>query len=87
MGALAPLASGPVQVADGGRRLIAPVTLRPGLATSFIRALDQAGVEVDDFEIHRPSLDDVFFTLTGHSAGRTASRRAIPTTGARIVEV
>ena len=66
--ALAPLVSGPVQVADGGRRLTAPVTIRPGLATAFIRALDDAGVEVDDFQIHHPSLDDVFFTLTGHGA-------------------
>ena len=66
--ALAPLVAGPVQVADEGRRLMAPVTPRPGLATAFIRALDDAGVEVDDFEIHRPSLDDVFFTLTGHGA-------------------
>jgi hypothetical protein len=44
------------------------VTIRPGLATAFIRALDAAGVEVDDFQIHHPSLDDVFFSLTGHPA-------------------
>ena len=71
--ALAPLVSGPIKFADEGRVLTAPVTPRPGLATSFIRALDQAGVEVDDFEIHRPSLDDVFFTLTGHPAEEPAS--------------
>ena len=71
--ALAPLVSGPIKIADEGRVLTAPVTPRPGLATSFIRALDQAGVEVDDFEIHRPSLDDVFFTLTGHSAEEPVS--------------
>jgi ABC-2 type transport system ATP-binding protein len=71
--ALAPLVSGPIKIADEGRVLTAPVTPRPGLATSFIRALDQAGVEVDDFEIHRPSLDDVFFTLTGHPAEEPAS--------------
>ena len=64
--ALAPLVSGPVHVGDDGRRLTAPVTIRPGLATAFIRALDAAGVEVDDFQIHHPSLDDVFFSLTGH---------------------
>ena len=71
--ALAPLVSGPIKIADEGRVLTAPVSPRPGLATSFIRALDEAGVEVDDFEIHRPSLDDVFFTLTGHSAEEPAS--------------
>ena len=66
--ALAPLVSGPVHVADDGRRLTAPVTIRPGLATAVIRALDAAGVAVDDIEIHHPSLDDVFFSLTGHPA-------------------
>jgi ABC-2 type transport system ATP-binding protein len=28
--------------------------------------LDQAGITVDDVEVHQPSLDDVFFALTGH---------------------
>jgi ABC-2 type transport system ATP-binding protein len=37
-----------------------------GLATSVVRALDQAGITVDDVEVHQPSLDDVFFALTGH---------------------
>ena len=34
----------------------------------MIRALDDAGIAVDDLEIHHPSLDDVFFSLTGHPA-------------------
>jgi ABC-2 type transport system ATP-binding protein len=66
--ALAPLASGAVQVIDGGRRLRAPIVPRHGLVTAVVRALDTAGVEVDDVEIHHPSLDDVFFALTGHAA-------------------
>ena len=32
------------------------------------RALDDAGVELEDLGIRRPSLDDVFLTLTGHPA-------------------
>jgi ABC-2 type transport system ATP-binding protein len=63
--ALAPLVSGPVQVSDDGRRLKAAVVPRHGMATAVIRALDAAGAAVDDIEVHRPSLDDVFFTLTG----------------------
>jgi ABC-2 type transport system ATP-binding protein len=33
-----------------------------------IRALDDAGVDVLDAEVRRPTLDDVFLTLTGRSA-------------------
>ena len=40
----------------------------PGLATKVVRALDDAGVTVDDVQVHQPSLDDVFFALTGHPA-------------------
>jgi ABC-2 type transport system ATP-binding protein len=63
--ALAPLVSGPVEVSDDGRRLQAGVDPAPGLATALVRALDTAGVLVDDVEVRRPSLDDVFFSLTG----------------------
>ena len=66
--AFAPLASGVVQVMDGGRRLRAPVVPRQGLVTAVVRALDDAGFAVDDIEMHHPSLDDVFFALTGHAA-------------------
>jgi ABC-2 type transport system ATP-binding protein len=37
-----------------------------GLATSVVRALDSAGILIDDVEVLQPSLDDVFFALTGH---------------------
>jgi hypothetical protein len=30
-----------------------------------VRALDDAGVLVDNIEVRQPSLDDVFFSLTG----------------------
>jgi ABC-2 type transport system ATP-binding protein len=66
--ALGPLAAGPVNVSDDGRRLTAPIEARGGIATAVIRALDAAGVSVDDVEVHRPSLDDVFFALTGRPA-------------------
>jgi ABC-2 type transport system ATP-binding protein len=32
------------------------------------RALDDAGVELEDLGIRRPSLDDVFLAITGHPA-------------------
>src|SRR3984957_3362160 len=67
--ALTPFAAGPVHTSHDGRRLRAPVKHASGLATTVVRALDQAGVQVDDVEVHQPSLDDVFFALTGHPTG------------------
>jgi ABC-2 type transport system ATP-binding protein len=64
--ALAPLVDGPVHVSKDGRHLHAAVRSGSGLATSVVRALDGAGVLVDDVEVLQPSLDDVFFALTGH---------------------
>jgi ABC-2 type transport system ATP-binding protein len=63
--AVAPLVSGTVHVSDDGRRLSAGVDASSGLATSVVRALDAAGVLVDNVEVRQPSLDDVFFSLTG----------------------
>ena len=37
-----------------------------------VRNLDSAGVEVDGLSLHRPSLDDVFLAITGHSASTSA---------------
>ncbi len=70
--ALQRLVDGPVQVSHDGRRLRAPVRSGAGLATAVVRALDQAGVVVDDVEVHPPSLDDVFLALTGRSAPKSS---------------
>jgi ABC-2 type transport system ATP-binding protein len=63
--ALAPYVSGDVHASHDGLRLRARVSSEPGLATRVVRALDDAGITVDDVQIHQPSLDDVFFALTG----------------------
>ncbi len=63
--ALGPFVAGPVHVSHDGRRLRAPVRSGAGLASTVVRALDEAGVSVDDVEVRQPSLDDVFFALTG----------------------
>jgi hypothetical protein len=52
-------------VSEDGRHLSAGVDSSRGLATVVVRALDDAGVLVDNIEVRQPSLDDVFFTLTG----------------------
>jgi ABC-type multidrug transport system ATPase subunit len=66
--ALAPYVEGHPLASEGGRRVTAPVSNRGGLATLVVRALDAAGVSVDDVEVRQPSLDDVFFVLTGRGA-------------------
>ena len=63
--AIGSLTAGPVRISEDGRRLSAGVDSAPGLATSVVRALDAAGVLVDNVEVRQPSLDDVFFSLTG----------------------
>jgi ABC-2 type transport system ATP-binding protein len=66
--ALAPLVNGEILISDDGTRLRAPIVPRSGIVSAIVRALDAAGVAVDDVELHRPSLDDVFFALTGHAS-------------------
>jgi daunorubicin resistance ABC transporter ATP-binding subunit len=66
--ALAGLVDGPFQVTDDGRSLRAPVGSTAGLVAPAVRALDEAGVDVEDIAIQQPSLDDVFMRLTGNGS-------------------
>ena len=34
----------------------------------IVRDLGEAGVQIDDIALRRPTLDDVFMALTGHAA-------------------
>jgi ABC-2 type transport system ATP-binding protein len=36
-----------------------------GALTRIAARLDEAGIDLDDIGLQRPSLDDVFLTLTG----------------------
>jgi ABC-2 type transport system ATP-binding protein len=44
------------------------VRRRTGVIVEAVRRLDDAGVEVADLALRRPTLDDVFLSLTGHAA-------------------
>ncbi|HKH17131.1 MAG TPA: daunorubicin/doxorubicin resistance ABC transporter ATP-binding protein DrrA, partial [Solirubrobacteraceae bacterium] len=46
----------------------APVRTHRGMIAEAVRRLDDAGVGIDDISLHRPTLDDVFISLTGHAA-------------------
>jgi ABC-2 type transport system ATP-binding protein len=63
--AVKPFAAGGIQPDEDGRRLSVPVATAEGLTTQVVRALDQAGVPVNDVTMQRASLDDVFLALTG----------------------
>ena len=54
-------------VTQEGRQLTIAVRAST-TAPEIVRALDAAGVEVTDVSVDRPSLDDVFLALTGHTA-------------------
>jgi ABC-2 type transport system ATP-binding protein len=57
---------GPVEVDEHSRRLTAPVIGGAAVLTEALRRLDAAGVALHDVALRRPTLDDVFLTLTGH---------------------
>ncbi|MEV4028890.1 DUF4162 domain-containing protein, partial [Actinosynnema sp. NPDC050801] len=67
--ALAPLAIGEISVDDRGHRLTVPVSGGADVLVDGIRRLDAESVKVLDVGLRRPTLDDVFLTLTGHAAG------------------
>jgi len=45
-----------------------PITCGRGTIAEAVRRLDEAGVAIDHIATRRPTLDDVFLTLTGHTA-------------------
>jgi ABC-2 type transport system ATP-binding protein len=69
--ALSSYASGDLRVNAEHRRIVVPVTNGARLLPGAIRDLDTAGLQLDDLALRRPTLDDVFLTLTGHAAEET----------------
>jgi ABC-2 type transport system ATP-binding protein len=66
--ALAEAAAGTVVVDEHTRRLTVPVRGGAQVLMQALRSLDAAGIAVLDVALRRPTLDDVFLTLTGHAA-------------------
>jgi ABC-2 type transport system ATP-binding protein len=51
------------------RRISAPTAEGAGILAAAVRELDRAGVAIEDITLRRPTLDDVFLQLTGHTTG------------------
>ena len=67
--ALTPMSDEPPHADDGTVRLT--VRGRSGTIVEAVRRLDEAGVGVEDLGLRRPTLDDVFLSLTGRVAEAT----------------
>lgn len=66
--ALTPLAGGDIRVDRQSRRLTVPVSGGSKSLVEGLRLLDAESVQVLDIGLRRPTLDDVFLSLTGHDA-------------------
>jgi ABC-2 type transport system ATP-binding protein len=64
--ALAPIAKERPFCESGTLRV--PLRERRGSIAEAVRLLDDAGIGIEDLAVRRPTLDDVFLTLTGHAA-------------------
>jgi ABC-2 type transport system ATP-binding protein len=51
-----------------GRDICLPVATGPSALMEALRRLDEQEIELRDIGLRRPTLDDVFLTLTGHGA-------------------
>jgi len=69
--ALGPMADEAPSADDGV--VSVPVRTRRGMIAEAVRLLSAEGIGVDDVNLRRPTLDDVFLTLTGHAAEEDAT--------------
>ncbi|HJQ94329.1 MAG TPA: ATP-binding cassette domain-containing protein [Acidimicrobiia bacterium] len=60
--------AGEVVMDEQSRTITAPVSGGSGMLVEVLRQLDSNSVRVLEFALRRPTLDDVFLTLTGHGA-------------------
>ena len=61
-------ADGTIAVDEHTRRLTVPSNGGAQRLVRLLRDLDEAGIAIDDIALRRPTLDDVFLSLTGHAA-------------------
>ncbi|MFC1412902.1 ATP-binding cassette domain-containing protein [Streptacidiphilus sp. N1-12] len=67
LAALAPYAKGEPAVEQHTRRITVPVSGGARVLADVIRELDGRDIVINDIGLRRPTLDDVFLSLTGHA--------------------
>ncbi|MGI8667704.1 MAG: DUF4162 domain-containing protein, partial [Jatrophihabitans sp.] len=60
------LSGNQVEVHEHSRRIVAPVTGGASVLMEALRRLDAGNIAILDVALRRPTLDDVFLSLTGH---------------------
>ncbi len=65
---LTPLGVSAPVLSEHQKSLLMPVTGGVAVLRQALQLLDDADINVDDAGLRRPTLDDVFLTLTGHTA-------------------
>lgn len=70
-----------VNVDEGLRQISAPVTTGSKALIEAAKMLDEAGIHPLDIGLKRPSLDDVFLSLTGHVAEEKIAEVSDATSG------
>lgn len=66
--ALSVLGSSAPKIDEVDRRVTVPVSGGSTVLVDVVRGLDSAGVTLEDLTLRRPTLDDVFLSLTGRTA-------------------
>ncbi|MCT6780779.1 ATP-binding cassette domain-containing protein [Streptomyces sp. CS7] len=59
------------------RRIGAPAPDRMAALTRTVRVLDEAGIEAEDIAVRRPTLDEVFLSLTGQPAAEQTEKAEV----------
>ncbi len=75
---LTDVGSGEPTVDQHSRRVTVLVDAGPKSLIEALRRLDAEGVVVLDVGLHRPTLDDVFLSLTGHAAEEEPTKKGEP---------
>ena len=80
---VAKVSGGAVNVDESMRQISAPVTTGSKALIEAAKMLDEKGIHPLDIGLKRPSLDDVFLSLTGHVAEEKVAEEELTTKGRR----